>query len=207
MKQIRLEGEPRTLIGSTGARALRRSGKIPAIVYGFGETATAVQLNLRDVLSLLKEHSEHALINLVVNGKSENVVVRDLQFDTLRRQPLHIDFQRVRMDEEVSLDVEVVLEGVPVGVREGGILEFFTRTLHVRALPQNLPEVLRVDVTNLGMGDALHVRDLPLPEGITIVSDPDTVVVTVAPPRVEAEITTPTAVEPEVVTKRPAEET
>lgn len=207
MRQIRLEGELRTLIGSTGARTLRRSGKIPAVVYGFGEPATAIQLNLRDVLSLLKEHSEHALINLTVNGRSENVVVRDLQFDTLRRQLLHVDFQRVRMDEEVSLDLEVVLDGTPAGVREGGILEFFTRTLHVRALPQNLPEVLRVDVTSLGIGEALHVRDLPLPDGVTVLSDPDTVVVTVVPPRVEAEITAPAAEEPEIVAKRPAEET
>jgi large subunit ribosomal protein L25 len=207
MRQIRLEAEPRTSSGSGAARALRRDGKVPAVIYGFGEPATAVQLNLRDVQAMLKEHSEHALVNLIVAGASENVVVRELQRESVRRRLLHVDFQRVHLDEEISVDVEVILDGTPVGVREGGVLEFFARTLHVRALPAALPDALRIDVSALGIGDAIHVRDLPLPDGVTVETDPDTVVVTVASLRAGTEeAAEPSAEEPELVSKRPAAE-
>jgi len=180
---------------------------VPAVVYGFGEPAVPIQLKARGVQMMLKGHAEHSLINLVVGGTSQNVVVRDLQRDILRRELLHVDFQRVHLDEAVSVDVEVVLDGLPVGVREGGILEFFTRTLHVRALPANLPEAIHVDVSGLGRGDSLHVRDLPPMEGVTVMNDPDTVIATVAAPRVETEpAAEPSAEEPELVGKRTSEE-
>lgn len=203
MRQVRLVAETRAQSGSAASRALRRDGKVPAVVYGFGEPSLAVQLNLRDLQNMLKSHAEHALVDLVVGDTSENVVMREMQRDTVRRQLLHVDFQRVRLDEEISVDVEVVLDGTPVGVREGGVLEFFTRTLHVRTLPTNLPDAIHVDVSGLGLNEAIHVRDLPFAEGLTVMNDEDTVVVTVATPHVEAERSTDeAATEPALVERR-----
>lgn len=207
MRQIRLDAEPRTSSGSGAARALRREGKVPGVVYGFGEPAQSVQLNLRDVQGILREHAEHALVELNISGANENVVVRELQRNTVRRQLLHVDFQRVRMDEEISVDVEVVLDGTPVGVREGGILEFFARTLHVRALPANLPDALHVDVSTLRIGDSLHVRDIAVAEAVTVVSDEDTVVATVATPQLETEESVePTESEPQLIGRKATDE-
>jgi large subunit ribosomal protein L25 len=144
-------------------------------------------MDSRQFQSTLKGHSEHALINLRLGERTETVVLKELQRDRVRRSLIHVDFQRVRMDTEITVDVEIALEGNAPGVAEGGILEFLARALHVRALPANMPETLPIDISELGIGESIHVRELSVPKGVTILTDEDTVIVTIAAPRLELE--------------------
>ncbi|MBM3214963.1 50S ribosomal protein L25 [Candidatus Poribacteria bacterium] len=211
MQQVRLDAEHRTAHGSAAARRARRAGKVPGVLYGSGGSTTPIQIDSRDLHQLLMSHAEHALIALHLDGTDTPVVLRELQRNSFRRELLHADFLRVRMDTEITMDVNLTLEGEAPGVDEGGILEFLSRTLHIRALPANIPEGIHIDISQLGMGASVHVRDLEVPDTITVLTDPDTVLVTVATPRVE---TVETAVEegaeessePEVVGRRGAAE-
>jgi large subunit ribosomal protein L25 len=162
---------------------------VPGVVYGFGAAATPVQVDEHALRSLLREHAGHGLIALTMDGREEMVVLKDLQHDPLSRALLHVDFQRVRMDAEVTVEATITLDGKPRGVQEGGIVEFLTRTIPVRALPASIPETIHLDISALGIGDSVHVRDLVLPEGLTAVADDDTVIVTVAAPHVAVEPT------------------
>lgn len=178
------------------ARKIRRSGLIPAVLYG--PTVGNVLLAI-DPHALLKamdtEAGTNTLIKLRVEGggnlTDKVVMLRDLQVDPLNRTPLHADLYEITMDETVMVEVPVRLLGKAVGIDEGGILDQGIRELRVECLPGSIPEVLELDVTALGMGQSIHVSEIVLPEGVKIVGELATAVVSISAPLAEEEVAAP----------------
>ncbi len=188
MQQVRIEAETRTGSGKGAARALRRDGKLPAVVYSQGKPARSIQIDARLFRrALVNENAERALISLFIDGEQGIAVVKEIQQDPVRRDLLHVDFQNIRLDEEIVVTVDLELEGDPVGVDLGGILEFVTRQVEVRVLPTAIPDSLTLDISELEIGQSVHVHLLEPPEEVEILTDGDMVVASVAAPRVEEE--------------------
>lgn len=188
MHQVRIEAETRTGSGKGAARALRRAGKLPAVAYSQGEPARSIQIDTRLFRrALVNENAERALISLFIDGEQGMAVVKEIQQDPVRRDLLHVDFQNIRLNEEIVVTVDIELEGEPVGVGLGGILEFLTRQVEVRVLPTDIPDSLTLDISELEIGQSVHVHLLEPPEGVEILTDGDMVIALVAAPRVEEE--------------------
>ena len=185
-----LSAEPRKRTGTGAMGRLRKEGTIPAILYGRTHASTTLKVDGK-TFSKIVEHSasDNILVTLkiTVEDKEQLALVQEVQHDHLRGGILHIDFHAIAADEEIHADVPVDLVGTPVGIKQGGVLEYIHHTLEVRCLPKNLPDTLPVDVTHLNLNDSIHVRDIPLPEGVRTRMDGDVVIAMVAEPKVEAE--------------------
>lgn len=168
------------------ARRLRRNGRIPAIVYGSGEP-TAVSIDEHEFSTTFKHISESTIISLNAENQSFDVLIKDYQIDVLTGRVLHIDFYQIEAGKAVTTHIPVHVHGSPVGVREGGILEHPLYEVEIECLPKDLPESLEVDVSNLAIGDSLHVGDVTPPEGVTITTSEDQVVALVSTPQAEEE--------------------
>lgn len=186
-----LTATPREGRGKGAARKLRGTGRIPGVVYGRHEDTRAVSVDAHELEVLFSRISvENTIIELSVEGEKEAVsaLVREVQSHPYRNEVVHVDFYQVHAGEELEVDVPIRLEGVPAGVREeGGVLDHVIHELTVRCLPSNIPNVLTLDVSAMEIGDALHVSDLPLPEGVTSMIDGERTVCGVAAPRIEEE--------------------
>jgi large subunit ribosomal protein L25 len=185
---VTLSAERRQDTGKGVARKLRASGRIPAVIYGHGrepESLTLSQTELDKVLHQIAGGS--TIIDLQVGGASVQALIREVQRHPTRKSVRHVDFYEIHAGEKLSLDVPVALLGSPDGVRNGGgVLEQFLREITIEVLPRNIPERIEVDVTDLRIGDSLHVSDLSV-ENAKILADPSATLCTVVPPRVEAE--------------------
>ena len=213
-KQVKIKAEPRTEIGRSAVRKLKARGVIPAVVYGGKDKAQTLQVSARDVNAMLSHASgENILVELEIAGEKapRTALVQEVQHAPVGSNVLHIDFHAVSMDE--TLEAEVPLEplGIANGVKNfGGLLEQSLRTLTVECLPRDLPDRITVDVSNLNIGDSIHVRDISLPSGVAAKGHPELTVFSVVAPAVEEEPVA-AAVEgaaagPEVITeKKPAE--
>ncbi len=212
MATVDLQGEIRTQVGKQVAKRLRRAQRIPAVVYGGPGGPVPVAVNPQALLAAL-ESGENTLINLSLSGgaapQSSLVILKELQREPVKGRPLHADFQAISMERKIRVEVPVVLDGVPIGVKDkGGILEHTLRQLAVECLPINIPEKFLVDVSGLDIGNALHVRDVQMAEGIRILDDGGRVLASVSAPAAE-EVAAPVEeapVEPEVVGKKEKEE-
>jgi large subunit ribosomal protein L25 len=214
VEQVKLAAKPRTEIGGRSVKRLRRQGQIPAVVYGreFGEPL-AVSIATRDLRNALQGHGIHSVFNLEIEGRgSTPVLVQDRQVDVVSRQLLHMDLHAINLNEEVESTVNLVITGSAPGVKEGGILDIVLREIGVKCLPANIPENITVDVSNLQIGDSIHLRDLTAPEGVTLLGDADDMVASLLPPsKAEEEVVAPeaaaVAAEPELIgAKKPEEE-
>lgn len=212
MKRVNLATEPRSATGTGPNRRLRIEGKVPAVVYGGNGETEKLSIDGRTFGRYVAGKSAGNVIFSLgtADGTSDDsklAVAREIQRDPLSRRILHVDFFRVRMDVEAEFELPLRLNGVPIGVREGGILETHLYTLAVRCLPGKLPNHLDLDVTSVKILTSLHASDVPLPEGITLVTEGEETVLTVLPPKTEV-VATPTAeaVQPEVITKKKAED-
>jgi len=214
MSVMQLSGSRREKLGKGGARKARAAGEIPAVLYGHGETPVPVAVKARDFDLMLRAHKGgNPIVNLSMNGSEYTALVRAVQYDPITHGIIHIDFQHISLTEAVEVEVAVHLEGVAVGVKDGGgILEQITRHVDVRCLPTDIPSAIHVDVSQLGIGDSIHVSDLQVDQ-VTILSDPATTIATVVPPTVAEETAaaeTEAAVagegEPEVIAKGKKEE-
>ncbi len=202
-------------IGKGPARRLRRGGQVPATLYG-GAAPMNVSVAPKDVLRLIHGHEGSTqLFRVTFEGATDGkmAIIRDMQFDPVSEDLLHVDLQEVAMDRAIQVTVAVHHVGQAIGVTETqGILEMVLREVRVSCLPGNIPESLEADVTNMAIGDVLTVKDLKVPEGVRILNDPNQAVVTVAPPAAEevAATVAPTAeaapAEPEVLTERKPKE-
>ena len=211
MAVIPLSGQRRDKLGKGGARKARAAGAIPAVLYGHGEQPMPVSVGARDFDVALRGHKGgNPIVNLAVSGGEYTAIIRDVQYDPLTRAIVHLDFQHISLTEAIEVNVAVHLTGLPTGVKDGGgILEQIQREVEVRALPTAIPPSLDVDVTALNIGDSIHVRDLRVPEGVTVLTDPETTLATVVPPTVMEEkpaeevaaAATTEGAEPEVITK------
>jgi large subunit ribosomal protein L25 len=180
--------ERREVAGSRAARRLRRTGKVPGIVYGGGEEPVAFQVNAR-LLRHTLAHS-HAVIDLSLDGATGTpVVVKEIIRHPVSGETMHIDMLRVRLDQAISSTVVLDLVGAEdaPGVKEGGVLEQVTRELNIDALPGDIPDVIQYDVSGLQIGDTITLDAVTPPSGVTLTDDPETVVATVTPPRLQLE--------------------
>jgi len=188
LKEINLEVKTRERKGKEQTKKLRKNGIIPAVVYGAGEEALALEVNSKDLRALLKAtRGENVIINLNIDegkDKSKKVLIREVQRDPVWDNILHVDFQHISLTEKITIKVPIHLVGLSTGVKnEGGILEHILRELEVKCLATEIPQHVEVNVTELGIGDAIHVKDLKL-EGLEVLTDPNRSIVTVVPPTV-----------------------
>ncbi len=191
MAHYNLAADVRTRKGKEAARQLRNDKRIPAVFYGPKSGPTPLSVDTRDLQGILKKITqESAIIDLrmsAADGKVEDatVMIKELQVDPLRGDYLHADFYEISMDKEITADIAVNLVGEPVGVTNGGILQYIRREITISCLPDKLIERLDVDVSGLDVGDAVHIEDIQLPEGISTAQEGHLTVAVVAAPTVE----------------------
>ena len=210
-KQVKLTAQRRTALGRSAVRKLKSTGMVPAVIYGAKDKTEALQVSRRDVSAMLSHASgENILVELELEGSpSRTALVQEVQHAPIGGEVLHIDFQAVSMDEMIEADVPLTATGVANGVKTmGGLLEQSLRSLAIECLPRDLPDVISVDVSALDIGDAIHVREIALPPGVTTRVSPDLTAFSVLAPTVEEEPTAlaaeaPTA--PEVIKEKKEE--
>ncbi len=187
MAQFRLSARVRDTKGKGVARKLRAAQQIPAVFYGPGVEPLMLVLDYIEFQKLLKTTTgENVILDLDIEsgGKSDTkkVMLKELQMDPIKDTYLHVDFYEISMDKEITIDIPIRLVGDPAGVEEGGILQHVVREMTISGLPDKLVEDIELDVSSLAIGDAVHIEDISLPEGITAIQDAGlTVAVVVAP--------------------------
>lgn len=182
MAHVALHAHTRTEFGNGPTRRLRQQGMVPGIVYQPGGPSLTLSLPGHDLRKALNE-GRTGVIDLVIGDEpARPVLVKDWQLHPVHLGVLHVDFQQVDLTQEVEAPVQIVLTGNAIGVRDGGVLDQPLREVVVSALPDSLPDHIEVDVAELTIGDSLAVGDISAPEGVTIVTDPETVVASVVAP-------------------------
>jgi large subunit ribosomal protein L25 len=213
-KQVKLKAEPRSATGRSAARKLKARGIVPAVIYGSKQKPQPLQVAVRDINVMLSHASgENILVELEIAGEKDNrsALVQEIQHSPVGGDILHVDFHAISMDEAIQADVPLESVGIANGVKNfGGLLEQSLRSLAIECLPRDLPDKITVDISALNIGDAIHVRDIQLPQGVKAKVQPDLTAFSVVEPAVEEE-PVPVAAEgaaagPEVITeKKPAE--
>jgi large subunit ribosomal protein L25 len=193
MKEVALSAQSREAATKGHARRVRMEGMIPAIVYGPEFKPTPVSVEEKALRAAFRSAGGgNALFNLATDGKQTKVIVREVQRDPVTSRVIHVDFHAISMTKPLHISVPIHYIGTATGVKnEGGILQLVERVLEISCLPTNIPEFVEVDVTNLAIGDSIHVRDLNLP-GVNIMADKDRTLVVVTAPTV-IKVETPTA--------------
>ncbi len=209
MEDTKLIAKKRELEGSSNARRLRKTGFVPAVVYGDEKDAVSVELNAHDFERILHHHaSESLLIDIEVEGEGTlSVLVKDVQHHPVSDDILHVDLMRVSANKVIAVDVLLELVGDDAGVQAGGVVDHVMHAIGVECLPRDLVDVFEIDISALEIGDAMHVSDLKLGEQFKILVDGEAIVATVAAPKVEEdEDDAGTAAgEPEVITEKKEE--
>jgi large subunit ribosomal protein L25 len=211
-KQFKLTARPRSEAGRNAVKQVRARGGIPAVIYGSAQKPANIEVDRREIEQLLaRAAGEHLVVDLQINdgGRTESrlSIIQEVQHHPVRRDILHVDFHAVSATEKIEAEVPVEPLGEPSGVKNfGGILQQQVRMLAVEALPQNLPEVIHVDVSAMNIGDTLHVSDVKLPDGVSAAVEADVVVFLVSEPTVAAEPVVEEAPEtPEVIKEKKPE--
>jgi large subunit ribosomal protein L25 len=208
MAESLLVAERRNTRGKREAARLRKKGLVPAVLYGHKEETISLTLN-QDELSKVIRHGVRVL-DLKAAGKTEKALIRDVHWDHLGMELLHVDFARVAADERIVVMVPVELRGIAPGVAAGGVLDQPLHRVSVECLAIAVPESIRVNISELQLGGIIHVRDLVLPPGVKAMAEPDAVVVQVTLKQAEPEAAAAPAptesAEPEVIGRQRAEE-
>lgn len=209
MDTATIQGETRNPGGRHANDRLRRRGLVPAVIYGHGQAPETVSLSLHDTVLAL-EHVAH-VVRLRIDGREQQYLIKDVQYDHLQKDPIHVDLMRVDVNERVHVKVPIVLRGTPVGASEGGNLVQVLSDLELDCLLRKIPESIRAQVTHLGLNESLRVRELELPPDVKVIRhEPDDIVAVVHPPRgmtaaeieaLESEAGEKAAAEPEVIGK------
>jgi len=186
MSKVVLSARNRKAAGSAEARRIRRSGRIPAVLYGRTGKAVSLDLDALELSRSVKSISESTIVKVDVEGKSYDAFVKDTQRNIIDGNILHVDFYEVESGVVLRARVSLHLNGNPIGVREGGNLETPLHEIEVECLPKDLPERIEIDISNLKVNQSLHVRDIPLGEGVRVLSAADQVVALVKFAKVEA---------------------
>lgn len=210
MQEITLEAEVRKEIGKR-SRKLRREGKIPGVFYLHGEENITIAVPEKSLHKFVQTAETH-IINLKLNdGRTKSCILRSIQFDPVSEKPLHVDFQGVRAEEKLTLEIPItVVGGTPKGVKEGGVLQHIMHKIKISCLPKDIPEHIEVNAEDLAINHSIHVRDITIPN-VEILDSPDNTIVAVIPPTIEkvAEpgvVPTEEITEPEVIAKGKKEE-
>lgn len=204
MEKVIIEAQKRNKIDKASRSALRKEGKVPAIFYSKHHEPMPVQVSERAIHPLVFTSKTH-LITLNVEGHDElDCIIKDVQFDPTTEKIVHIDLLGLKKGEKIEIEVPVQLVGSAIGIKEGGILQHTLHKVQISCLPVDIPEHLEIDVTNLKLGQAIHISDLSY-DNLTLLNNPESIIASVTHPKVEKEATaadgTAAAAEPEVITK------
>ncbi|MGE5654775.1 MAG: 50S ribosomal protein L25 [Bacillota bacterium] len=205
MDKVQLEASLRTAIGSNAVNKLRNQGIVPGVVYGKDVPGgkLEVQVPLTALTRLLAVHPGNTLLELQVVGHGNlPVVIKEVQREAVLRTPMHVDFKQVNLTEKLVAEVAVHLVGTPQGVKAGGVLEQVARTVEVKCLPSDLPEVIEISVTELGLGEKLTAKSIALPANVELAGDPEQVIATVAEVVEKEEGEETVVAEPEVIREK-----
>jgi large subunit ribosomal protein L25 len=212
-KQVKLKADPRTNVGRSAVRKLRARGLIPAIIYGGNNKPQPLQVAARDINAMMSQASgENVLVELEIagEGSSRTALVQEVQHSPIGGDIRHVDFHAVSMDQMIQAEVPLESIGTAIGVKTfGGLLEQSLRALALECLPGDLPDRITVDVSQLNIGDSIHVRDIQFPPGVTPKVQPDLTAFSVVAPVVEEEPVVAeaeaAAAGPEVITEKKEE--
>lgn len=206
-----LKAEIREHIGTNAVQKVRKEGRIPAIVYGHKQTPVAISLDAHNFVEVL--HHGQRLLDVQIDKKKEKIIVKDLQYDYLSKNIIHADLMRVDITEAIKVNVPIELKSAAAakGTHEGGIIEEHADQLEIECRPTDIPETIVVSVKEVGVGDSLHASDITLPEGVKLISPPETLLVTchlVAAAKTTEQVEEEVPTAPEVITeaKKPEEE-
>ena len=184
MDYVQIEVKTRDMRGSRAVRRMRQDGRVPGVLYGLGRPNLELDVGEKELRKFLASGSH--LVELKMGDKARHAILRELQVDPLTDQIQHFDFGRVADDVEIEDTCAIFTKGRPKGSGEGGLFQALLETIAVRALPRHLPGSITLDVTDLGLGDAIHVRDLKLPAEVTVITPADELVCHVTLPKAEA---------------------
>lgn len=207
-ESVLLKTQPREPRGSGDARRLRRKGFVPGIVYGHKEANICVGVP-GDLLLKIVRQGTH-VVDVDIAGKQEKALIREIQWDYLGKDLIHVDLERVSAEDRITVSVPLEFRGTAPGIATGGVLDVLLHTVQVECLAMTIPNNIRVNVGELLLGQAIHIRDLVLPEGVKAMGNPDTIVVHVTLKQVEAALATglpgevPGAPEPEIIGRKVA---
>lgn len=180
-----LQAEPRSETGKGPAHRLRAAGRVPAVLYGAGVDPTPIHVSALDLLHVFHAMGQASvLVDLKLDGHEYLTIAREIQRDLIRNRFIHVDFLAVRRDEKITVNIELHEVGDSVGVHAGGVIEHHLREVEVECLPADVPPRIDFDITNLRIGDSVRVGDLVPPEGVELLTDPDTMVLAVVEPAV-----------------------
>lgn len=201
---ITLNASPRTQLGSRANKRLRDSGQIPGVIYGHKEKVVTVTLPKKEITNHLNQGAH--LFELAVDSRRETVLIKEVQFDHLGIEIIHLDFARVDLNERVTVTVPLELRGTPKGEEEGGVLQQIISDLEIECLVTDIPNVIRHNVSELALDSVLHVKDLQLPPNVRALQDGELIVATVREIQEQAEAApTEEAAEPELIGRKPEE--
>lgn len=210
-----VKSEQRDKLGTNASRRLRKEGKVPANLYGPNRKSTPLTLKKKDIIQILKSESgENTIFKVYFDSTTQNVMIKEVQIDPLTDELIHVDLVQITMNKLVQVSVPVELSGEAVGEKsEGGFVDFVSRELNVECLPQNIPEQIGVDVSDLHINQSIRLEDLTPPQGVKFIDDPQTVIVNVGMPTEEEEVeeipeeeVISEEEEPEVISKEEEEE-
>ncbi len=208
MAVSKLKAWPREERGTPACRRLRRQGLVPAVLYGRKKPNLLMTIREHDLDELMMEHT--SIVELNWDGQEQPAQIKEIQFDELNDRIIHADFARISLTERIEVTVPIETHGEAEGVREGGVLEMQTHTVEVECLPEDIPDSLEVEVSHLEIGDAVRVKDVPFPEKLTPLSNPEAVLVAVVPPteepEEEEELLEEVVTEPELISREEEEE-
>jgi large subunit ribosomal protein L25 len=205
MDRVKLVVSERTDVGTTFAKRLRKQGLIPGVLYSAGKEAKPFTVSAHDLREAMASGSgRHAVLDVVFEGhkRGHAAVFKEIQLSAVKQHITHIDLHEIQLDEPIETKVTMQLDGAAAGIKAGGVLEIVTHEINVRGLPQDIPEHIVMDISDVEIGQTVRVKDVPLPSGITALDDAEDALFHIVLPRVEeAEEGEEAAGEPEVVTK------
>ncbi len=194
---VSIKADKRQALGSRANDRLRKTGLVPAVIYGHKQDVLPLQINKKELVSHIN-HGTH-VFTLDIAGTTESALLKEVQYDAFGQDVLHVDFARVDLNERVTITVSIELKGDPKGEKDGGVLQQILNELEIECVVTEIPDVITVDVSNLGKDEQLHVSDIKLGGSITILTDADQVVAKVEEIVEQAEPTEEGAAEPEVI--------
>jgi large subunit ribosomal protein L25 len=181
-----LQAQTRKRSGTSSVRRMRKEGLVPAVIYGSTAENSNIKVDAKTFASLLKNSaSDNLLVNIQIDGeKTQLALIQDVQHDHLRGGILHVDFHAVGMDETIHASVPLEFAGEAEGVKAGGQMDIMIHKLHVRCKPGDLPEKIVVDITGVGVGGSVHVKDVVLPQGVSVPLEGSVLILSISTPRV-----------------------
>lgn len=208
---FKVKAEPRSGLGTSTVRRLRRTGNIPAVVYGVGKAPQNLQVNTRDFTrGLQKQESEHVIMDLEIGGASAlKCLLQDVQHHAVTGEVIHADFHEISLTEKLRVKVPVRLVGEPIGVtQQGGVVDHLVREIEIECLPLDIPDHINLDITSLGVGHSFKAGDIKLDAKLHLLTNKEIAIVSVTAQRAEEEAAAPAAgaAEPEVLREKKPEE-